>query len=403
MGKVVLYVQGEKMMFISEDKELMKEWHPVLNKNLKPEEISVKSNKKVWWFCHYNDPETGEHDFVWQATVNSRRKNGCPYLTGRSVWKGYNDLVTRRPDIAAQWDLKKNGDLKPEDVTVGSKRKVWWILHHSDPETGEHDFSWQATVNNRVKCWNTKYQGCPYLAGKLVWKGYNDLFTRCPDLMTQWDKEQNVGINPENINWKSEKVVWWCLDYDDPETGYHHFTWIESIYLRSVRHFGCPFLTGKKVWKGYNDLATRRPDLAAQWDSERNGDLKPEDVTIGCKKKVWWIFHYNDPETGKYDFRWQATVNNRVSCDQGCPYLVGKAVLRGFNDLKSRYPELAMEWEYSKNRVLTPETVCVNSNKKVWWICSKGHRWRAKIQSRILGNGCPVCAAQKRKYGYFEG
>ena len=156
-------------MFISEDKELMKEWHPVLNKNLKPEEISVKSNKKVWWFCHYNDPETGEHDFVWQATVNSRRKNGCPYLTGRSVWKGYNDLVTRRPDIAAQWDLKKNGDLKPEDVTVGSKRKVWWILHHSDPETGEHDFSWQATVNNRVKCWNTKYQGCPYLAGKLVW------------------------------------------------------------------------------------------------------------------------------------------------------------------------------------------------------------------------------------------
>ena len=47
MGRVVLYVQGEKMMFISEDKKLMKEWHPVLNKNLKPEEISVKRNKKI--------------------------------------------------------------------------------------------------------------------------------------------------------------------------------------------------------------------------------------------------------------------------------------------------------------------------------------------------------------------
>ena len=39
--------------------------------------------------------------------------------------------------------------------------------------------------------------------------------------------------------------------------------------------------------------------------------------------------------------------------------------------LAERFPELAMEWDYEKNGVLTPENVSYGSNKKVWWICPK--------------------------------
>ena len=28
--------------------------------------------------------------------------------------------------LMAEWDYKKNGDLKPEDFTVSSNKKVWW-------------------------------------------------------------------------------------------------------------------------------------------------------------------------------------------------------------------------------------------------------------------------------------
>ena len=27
-----------------------------------------------------------------------------------------------------------------------------------------------------------------------------------------------------------------------------------------------------------------------------------------------------------------------------------------------------------------------------WWVCEKGHEWRAQVKSRVAGCGCPVCA-----------
>ena len=51
---------------------LATEWHPILNGTLKPENISYKSNKKVWWKCTICGHE-------WQATVNHRSNGrGCP-------------------------------------------------------------------------------------------------------------------------------------------------------------------------------------------------------------------------------------------------------------------------------------------------------------------------------------
>ena len=60
-------------------------------------------------------------------------------------------------------------------------------------------------------------------------------------------------------------------------------------------------------------------------------------------------------------------------------------------------PALAEEWNYEKNTELTPEDVTANSNKKVWWKCSNGHEWQAVIYNRNKGNGCPVCAKERRK------
>ena len=58
-------------------------------------------------------------------------------------------------------------------------------------------------------------------------------------------------------------------------------------------------------------------------------------------------------------------------------------------------PSLAKEWHPLKNGVLTPRHVTPGSGKKVWWICSKGHEWKARIESRSAGNGCPCCAGYR--------
>jgi hypothetical protein len=64
----------------------------------------------------------------------------------------------------------------------------------------------------------------------------------------------------------------------------------------------------------------------------------------------------------------------------------------------SRYdlaPDLVKEWHPSANGVLTPTKATTAYAEKVWWICSQSHEWRATIQSRLNGNGCPRCRMDK--------
>ena len=45
---------------------------------------------------------------------------GCPVCAGQQVLAGYNDLASKRPDLAKEWNYEKNGDLLPSQVMCGS-------------------------------------------------------------------------------------------------------------------------------------------------------------------------------------------------------------------------------------------------------------------------------------------
>jgi hypothetical protein len=72
------------------------------------------------------------------------------------------------------------------------------------------------------------------------------------------------------------------------------------------------------------------------------------------------------------------------------------------NSLLSLNPNVTTEWNFEKNGCLMPENFTLNSGKKVWWICSKGHEWQASIRNRSKGVGCPYCAHQKVLPGYND-
>lgn len=75
-----------------------------------------------------------------------------------------------------------------------------------------------------------------------------------------------------------------------------------------------------------------------------------------------------------------------------CPYCTHKKVLNGFNDLETLNPGLAKEWHPTKNKI-KPTEVLPNCNKKVWWLCSRGHEWEATVINRNRKHyGCPLCA-----------
>jgi hypothetical protein len=56
-------------------------------------------------------------------------------------------------------------------------------------------------------------------------------------------------------------------------------------------------------------------------------------------------------------------------------------------------PRLAKEWHPTKNGSLRPADLTPGSNKKVWWICVKGHEWRTTVNDRnYRKTGCPYCS-----------
>ena len=383
--------------------ELAKQWHPTKNGNLKPTEVTANSNKKVWWLLPYDDPKTGKHfDFEWSSTISGRNiESGCPFLYGKAVLKEFNDLQTVNPELAAQWHPTKNGNLRPEDMSFGSNKKVWWIFPYDDPETGmRHDFEWQASIQSR-----NHGSGCPYLSHQLIRKGFNDLQAVNPELAKQWHPTKNGNLKPTEVTANSNKKVWWLLPYDDPKTGKHFdFEWRASIHNRNFGS-GCPCLNGQTICKGFNDLATINPELAAQWHPTKNGDLKPTDITSGSKKKVWWLFPYDDPKTGKhFDFEWQASVNNRTKHNSCCPFLNGRAVWEGFNDLQTVNPKLAKQWHPTRNGSLKPTQVTEKSGIMVWWLFPYDapktgkhfdFEWKSKVVNRNAGCGCPYLTTYK--------
>lgn len=362
--------------------------------------VTASSKLRVWWLLPYDDPKTGKHyDFSWKASINSRTfdRTSCPYLSGKRVWPGFNDLCTKAPILAKEWDYKKNAPLTPDMVPTGSCKKVWWLFPYDDPRTGKHyDFSWQATVNERAN----NGTGCPFLVGLKVYPGFNDLLSLDPALAKQWDYKKNFPLTPDMVTVSTNRLVWWLLPFDDPNTGIHYdFSWKAAV---ANRHSGasCPFLAGEKVWPGYNDLAFRYPELAEQWDYEKNAPLTPTMVSPGSQRRVWWLFPYDDPNTGKhYDFSWNASVACRVRYGPGCPFLSGQRVWTGFNDLATTHPQLAAQWDYERNAPITPKTIGYGSIVHAAWTRSYDDpitgkhfdfKWTSVIKNRNAdASDCP--------------
>jgi hypothetical protein len=133
-------------------------------------------------------------------------------------------------------------------------------------------------------------------------------------------------------------------------------------------------------------LATTHPEIADQWDYERNGDLKPEDITAGSGKKVHWKCNVAK------DHRWEAQVCNRTN-EKGCPCCAGKKVVLS-NCLATTHPHLLSQWDYEKNGDISPEDVTAGSGQKIHWKCpvAEDHRYEATVCDLTNGRGCPACA-----------
>ena len=334
---------------------LAKEWAADLNHNISPKDITSGSAKEVWWRCSKG------HE--WQTRPATRSRGvGCPFCVNQRAWPGFNDLLSLFPEIAREWDPKRNGDMSASKVVSGSNKKYWWICPSG------HSF--ESAVSKRT----ISGQGCPFCSGNRVLAGFNDLKTTRPELASEWS-DKNYPTLATEVTAGSNRKYWWIC-----KKGHE---WKQSPNVRSSGN-NCPYCSHQTHLAGYNDLATINPKLAQAWDETKNG-APASSVMSNARIAAWW----------KCDagHSWQA--NLRGVRDGQCPYCTNRQLLAGFNDLESRSPELARQWNSDRNRGLSPSDVLwTGRDASFWWDCDQGHTWKATLASRNMGSGCPVCSNQ---------
>ena len=173
-----------------------------------------------------------------------------------------------------------------------------------------------------------------------------------------WDEEKNGSVELA----KKYNNYWWKC----PNCGCE---WQRALWIAAESNL-CPACEGGlTLAKGWNDLKTVYPDIAADWDYEKNGGLKPSDVMARSGKKVWW-------KCRTCHGSWQCEVSYRVQGKKVCPYCKKKKLLKGFNDLKSQYPEIAKDYLPELNDGVPADEVIVKYTVKVRWRCHIcGHEW----------------------------
>lgn len=362
--------------------EILEYWDYNLNSHLSinPENTTHSSPTKVHWRC--------KKGHSWEAVIRNmvsslRKKSvtkGCPYCDNKKA-NETNCLATTNPKLAKEWNYEKNVGITPHMVTAGSDKKFWWKCKDG------HEWQDKIKLRNNGK-------GCPYRQDKGV-TDKNRLTTTNPELCKYWNYEKNKGVNPEDLSYGSTRVVWWVC-----ENGHEYKSKIKyKTISESGQHFKCKKCS--KLLTKESCLLFANPNVAKEWDYNENGDLNPRHVYYGSPKKVWWKC--------KKGHKWKTTVSSRTKGKTNCPYCSNKKV-NIENCLKTTNPNLAKEWDYKKNKKITPYNVTSGSNKKAWWKCKFGHKWNASISIRNgtnkknkkskKGSGCPYCSNQKFCMGH---
>ena len=306
-----------------------------------PSQFTAGSNKKKPWKCKLGHQ--------WSAVIGDRtppKSCGCPVCSGVRVLAGYNDLKTLLPQLASEadgWD--------PSTLSAGSGKRVSWKC--------KQGHTWKASVSDR------KRTGlCPFCSGRRVWKGFNDLETLYPDIASEAD-----GWDPSQVTaGSSRKQPWICKE--------GHRWEATPKDRKPPSSNGCPYCSGNKVLAGFNDLESLYPDIAKQADGWDPSTITP----MSNSRKPWKC---------SLGHRWTAVVSSRHR--NGCPYCGNWKVLVGFNDLKTKCPDVAEEADGWDTTAVTP-----GSGKKKSWKCSLGHQWKAIVADRCppSNNSCPYCAGR---------
>lgn len=339
--------------------DIAKEWHPTLNDGLTPDMIRPQSEaKKIWWLC----PEGHEYQAMASSRTRATNSTGCPICQKENktslnekiifyyISKVFSDTVSTykldRKDIdvfiphldvgieydGQGWHQEIKRDLEKDIECDNQGIKLIRIREPKCPQYESNSIKYVLKAVNEEEL----SKAIEFILGQIdssllskadiniqrdigeindlmmYMKKSNSIQEKYPQLVAEWHPTKNGTLRPDSISCESHKKVWWL--------GKCGHEWNAEVRGRTKKEYNCPICAGKIVLEGFNDLTTVRPDLAKEWDVEKNNELglKATEVTKGSNKKAWWI-------CSKCGNNYKQFVYSRTCDNQGCP-ICGKTL-----------------------------------------------------------------------------
>ena len=319
-----------KNSILSYDESLALEFDSVLNKTT-PDQISINDNKKYWWTCS----KCGNK---WQASPSNRKRGtGCPKCNRIShtsfpeqaifyyLSKEYPDAINGDKHLGVELDIY----IPSKNVAIEYDGEAW----HQDRKKDEKKN--KICEKHKIILIRVRENNCWF------WK--ENEYLKCLSVSSGNKKDLSECI--KNVIFMIDDKLFYKPDVDVER---------DELIIKST-------YTSAKT---KNSLIEKYPEMAKEWDYEKNSPITPDNVDFGSGTKYWW-------KCLKCGYSFQATPNSRTYKGTGCPSCAHIVANSGVNDLETLFPTLVSEWDFSKNSKLglVPNKILPNSDKKAWWKC----------------------------------
>ena len=365
--------------YVSEVPELMEIWDFEKNKDIDPATLAIYSRVRVFWKCR-------KCGYEWVSSVKNvtRAKKKCPKCDKCSYKKV---CVKDDPNLMKYWG--DNPNKNPADIARNSKEVVNWHC----PDCGSE---WELPVYRMARA---KWP-CKECMNRERLKKDNVL-RKYPELLYYYDNDYPGNPRLDKLFLSSDEIVHWKC----PDCGYEWDQRVKGRIRRDKdkhRVTQCPVCAGVKTGGNVKSFAEKYPDMAAEWDNEKNG--RPIGNTrCNSTNHCWWRCKKGHLYTREPVKR----VEDYKNGEESCRVCAGTKIVYE-TSFMAYYPEAAKEWDYDRNKDLAfgPDHVAVDATTYYYWLCSEGHNYRlapATIARRIDAGqtACPYCD-NRRVLGNFN-
>ena len=412
---------GNLQKLFETNPELEEEWDYEKNQEigLNPNKLVAGSNKEAYWICSLG------HKYKAYISNRALKHTGCTFCSGQQVLKGYNDLATTRPDLLLEWDYELNSKkgIFPDNVMRGSHQLVHWICpfgHKYTKEIHARDGGKGCTVCSKESQTSFPEQALYFYIVKVFPDTLNrygrpeiDIYIPSLKLGIEYDgayAHKNKQVSEEKKNKiikdrgidlirikevtklkKDSKDIIYCKANSNNTFLNEVIIKLEKVINKTYKlyiRFNPDIIKDRiKIEEQYislrkeNSIANKYPEIAKEWDYEKNCQIKPEYITCGTHRKYFWIC-----ENGH---SYQCSPRDRIN-GRGCEICSGFNYIKGVNDFQTKYPKLAEFWDYSLNNI-GPSDIKYTNGKMYWWKCNKGHSYQTQIKTMIKYNNCLGC------------